>query len=160
MRAPDGQLGRGEVLDRDAERAEHGQRPRTAAARVHARCHVAELGEDVLGAADRALGEREPVVAGLGLRRLARVDEQLRGRDRRDVELTRRRDARPDRIDMCARGEPRALEHGLGRVGGGDDDVGAVERLARARRHLEAHGATPVLRGRLLGEPPRVCRGS
>ena len=67
--------------------------------------HLAELGPDV-PVGDRALGEREHVVAGLVLARLAAVGEERRARDRRRVELARVREARADRVDVRARLQP------------------------------------------------------
>ena len=108
---------------------------------------LADLAADVLGP-DRAVGEREEVVARLVDGRLAPVDVQRGGRHRRAVELARRRDARADGVHVRALGEPLAAQDRLARRRRGDDDVRAATRLLGGRRLLDA-----VELGRLAGRP-------
>ena len=109
-------LGGGEVLDREPERLEHrqlvassaGLRPRRSAARRARRgCAPAPIAPSRSG---------NEVVAGLVDRRLAPVDEERGRRHRRRVELARRRDARPDRVDVRAGLQPAALERSARRA--------------------------------------------
>ncbi len=113
--------------------------PALQPSRHHPRQHLAELAADVVLARDRALLDRQQVLAGLVAQRLSAVAEQRARRDRVDVELASARHARADRVDVRSRAEPVAPQHRLARARGGDHDVGAANRV--------------------LGRPPSPARG-
>src|SRR6266571_2777837 len=84
-------LGRGKVLDGEAERPEQRQLAVVAPPRGGPGKHLAEFRADVLLAGDQPLLDRQPELAGLVPQRLAAVAEQrARGHSRR-VQLARPR---------------------------------------------------------------------
>ena len=112
-RARDGELGGGEILDGDPERAEHGQRAGAAAARVQRRQRPRRARRGCARARrsrPRSSASRNSPASCGG--RLARVDEQLGGGDVATSSSRARRHARADRVDVRAGGEPGALDHG------------------------------------------------
>ena len=92
---------------------------------------------------DRAVLQRQQVVAGLVLGRLAPVDEERCAGDRRRVELSRVREARSDRVDVGAGLEPLAEHDRLGGRRDGADDVRVRELPPRRFRRRSPAAIRP-----------------
>src|SRR5262249_35057029 len=91
--------GRGDVLDREAQRLEEGDLRRVAAAADLPDQDLSDLPEDVV-VADGTLLLRDQEVAGLVHGRLAAVDEEAGADDSRRVELPGEGNRGSDRVDV------------------------------------------------------------
>ena len=145
-RARDRELGGGEILDGDPQRAEHRQRRGAAAPRAARRSATSpSSATDVLRARSRpptSARRYSPASFSTDSR------ESTKSSDAASVATSSSRatgDARADRVDVRARREPAALDHRRRRVGRGHDHVGALERLARARGDRERRPAGEAL---------------
>src|SRR5262249_46347745 len=110
-RALDGQTRGGEVLDADAERAEHGQLVVAGPTGGGAGQHLAHLSTDVILPGDRSLLDRQEELPRLVADRLAAVAAERGGRQRFDRQLAVGRHAGADGVDVGAGSEPAMLEH-------------------------------------------------
>ena len=90
---------------------------------------------------DHALPERQPVLAASFSTDSRESTKSSAAASVATSSSCARRDARADRVDVRAAREPRALDHGRRRARREHDDVGALERLARAARDGERRPA-------------------
>ena len=141
--AGDRQLGGGQVLDGEPERAEHRHRLGAAAPRVGTRSRPRrarrECGPGRRSRPRSSASRYSPASLAADSRLSTKSSAAAivaTSSSRADGMLA------PTALTWAPSREPVALEHRLARVGGGDDHVGAGQRLARARAGLEGDPVT------------------